>query len=68
MKKCKWCIDKECEIKCMLSVDDEYCSCSGTKADMWWCNVIANNAEYDNVPIEEVIKNWYGEEEEIIII
>lgn len=57
-KKCKWCTEEGwCELKDGIADDD---SCNGSKDDMLWCNIVANNAEYDGIEIEDVVKQWYS--------
>ena len=56
MKKCMWCMENnDCESMC----DDYYCE--GTKEEMLECNIVINNAEYDDVDVEDVINRWYKE-------
>jgi len=56
VRKCKWCTKERCELRDGVADND---SCNGTLDEMLECNIVANNAEYDNVDINEVIKQWY---------
>lgn len=51
-RKCIWCDKGECE----LAFDNN--KCKGTTYEMENCYIVANNAEYDNVEIEEFVQRW----------
>lgn len=59
MCKCKW-LDEDGE--CELRFSDDF-DCTGSKGEMYWCNIIANNAEYDRIEIENMITRWLTEGE-----
>lgn len=55
--KCKWCTGEGlCELKDGVTDND---LCNGSKGDMLWCSIVANNAEHDDVNIENIIRRWY---------
>lgn len=56
MKKCKWCDeDYECELRDGISDDS---SCDGNEEEMYECGYVQNNATYDGVEIEDIVKRW----------
>lgn len=56
---CMWCDNGDCELHC-----DEY-KCDGTKYEMFECNIVHNNAVYDDVAIEEIVRRWFNKRKEM---